>query len=701
MSRKEKEMQRPFSCVRYDFDDVGVHINVNFHSADRGFRLGPLLTIEKLDPSHKHYKSANAFADVHGPVFHFQVQGGELESEVDVSFELPIPDSMCARSLVLLRLPTNGEVWEVASPESFRRFFADGKIFLNVTTRSFSCFTWGCCTVRAAFHWFRMDSKRTLKIILYPSQIKFPFPRDDSRLDGGSMLLEGFGMVKPASNFMKDIFLKSNQEFKIGFSFQPKKIRFDFSDVERDDGVDTFEHGANFTFTPALSEQDFETQTDMHVWISKKDGRGEWGKNTHLGQLPLLKVDQVREFPCGTKFSYFPVDAGGQRNCCFFPNEGKCDTKVQQIDPQEENALRPPLTISRKYQATTYCLFCGKSLCSLHVTTSKFQTMDIGELCLEHLNEYKSYQQSDVRKSNLDSVLPGPAGGASSKGKVGRSAQAQAEPLVQIQGLKFAFALGNGHYTHFGKLPVCRRDASKVQEVLETLNFEVQKEEDVNKEDFERAFDKWLERIAVQTQKAPCIACFSASCHGVEVDNKNYLVPIDAQMVDVSCCEHDNDKKCRDCSKGEVEKKYISLQDLLDKLTSRLPAGSLVIFLLDCCRDDPFKSINVNAHLNSKFAKLSLPQNSASGATAVFVGYATEPGKTALPNADGSAGLSPFSYAITHCLQKEYIACEDIEIWFKSVRSLVQRMTKGGMNPDSDSNLNIRFHFLNAPRDEA
>ncbi len=136
------------------------------------------------------------------------------------------------------------------------------------------------------------------------------------------------------------------------------------------------------------------------------------------------------------------------------------------------------------------------------------------------------------------------------------------------------------------------------------------------------------------------------------------------------------------------------MQALLDLLTLELPAGSLILFFLDCCRDEPTdeptKSLNLNAPLDSKFVKLKLADGRR---TTTFVGYATEPGKTAATRAFGSAGLSPFTHAILECFKHPKIACEDIDVWFRNVRALVMNMTQGGMIPDSQHNLTKGFVF--------
>ena len=221
--------------------------------------------------------------------------------------------------------------------------------------------------------------------------------------------------------------------------------------------------------------------------------------------------------------------------------------------------------------------------------------------------------------------------------------------------------------------------------------------EDAEKSQFEQAFDTWLDEISSETQQLPCTALFHASCHGLEVDDENFLVPVEASTIDMRKCAHSEGKKCKACSKTEVQTQCTSLQGLFDKMTSRLPGGSLIILFLDCCRNDPTKSVNLNAHLDSKFAKLKLAE--ALGTTA-FIGYATEPGKTASTWAPGTGHHSPFTYAIldclVRCLKQPAIASADIESFYRSVKVLVIDVTKGGMNPERDSQLTRGFRFLQA-----
>jgi len=94
---------------------------------------------------------------------------------------------------------------------------------------------------------------------------------------------------------------------------------------------------------------------------------------------------------------------------------------------------------------------------------------------------------------------------------------------------------------------------------LESLHFKVQKLEDTTKPIFERGMDEWVKMIKDESGQLRCIALFHASCHGVEVDNENYLAPIEAEKNGL---------------RSTVKERCISLQSLLDRLITELQEGS-------------------------------------------------------------------------------------------------------------------------------
>ena len=231
-----------------------------------------------------------------------------------------------------------------------------------------------------------------------------------------------------------------------------------------------------------------------------------------------------------------------------------------------------------------------------------------------------------------------------------------------------------------------------MQTELKKLNFNVTSITDASKDSFEKEFEKWVNNLSEMNTK--CVALFHASGHGLEIDDENYLVPVDAKKIVASNCEHNQQTKCGVCTKSEVKATCISLQTLLNALLDKLPPGSLIIFLLDCCRDDPGKGLDLNPHVKNSFAKMQLKDGGNSHErTETFIGYATAPGKEALSTAKGCGGRSPFTDGLIKCLANPVIVNKSLVDLFTCVRSFVQKVTTGYMEPKEDLNMTRCFRF--------
>jgi hypothetical protein len=110
----------------------------------------------------------------------------------------------------------------------------------------------------------------------------------------------------------------------------------------------------------------------------------------------------------------------------------------------------------------------------------------------------------------------------------------------------------------------------------------------------------------------------------------------------------------------------------------------LVILLLDSCRAG-MKTPN----LKSSFAKLEVTSN----LTRTFVGHATAPSTLAQADHHRCPNLSPFTYALVDCLKNSEIAFQDIGVFFRAVRGLVEDLTGGKQIPFHESNLRESFRF--------
>ena len=236
---------------------------------------------------------------------------------------------------------------------------------------------------------------------------------------------------------------------------------------------------------------------------------------------------------------------------------------------------------------------------------------------------------------------------------------------VDAEIARFALTVGINKYTHLGTLPLCREDAMAMAKELGKHNFRVHTLVDCGKADMDREIDKWLEELPASS---PSVAVMHFSGHGYEIDVENFLVPIDADCM----------------TQDDVKKKCISFQRMLSNIGSKFGGSILVILLLDCCRAGM-----KNPNLKSSFAKLEV----TSHLTRTFVGHATAPGTLAQADHHRCPNLSPFTYALVDCLKNSEIASQDIGVFFRAVRGLVEDLTGGKQRPFEESNIIESFRF--------
>ncbi|QIG52366.1 hypothetical protein G5V57_06745 [Nordella sp. HKS 07] len=212
-------------------------------------------------------------------------------------------------------------------------------------------------------------------------------------------------------------------------------------------------------------------------------------------------------------------------------------------------------------------------------------------------------------------------------------------------------------------MPNPKNDARAIAEKLKSLGFEVIEGEDLTKV----AMDGMVRRFAQQVSDAEVGLLFYAG-HGMQVQGKNYLIPIDAQLANETA----------------VDFETVSADQVLNYMEA---PGRVSIALLDSCRDNP---------LARRFARcLGASRSGAVGQGmaipalqgGVLIGFATAPGEVA---ADGEGDHSPFTRALINNLDAKGI---EVEQMFKRVRREVQNLTDNQQQPWNNSSLKDDFFF--------
>ncbi len=218
--------------------------------------------------------------------------------------------------------------------------------------------------------------------------------------------------------------------------------------------------------------------------------------------------------------------------------------------------------------------------------------------------------------------------------------------------VRVALVIGNAAYPGTMALKNPANDAVAMSAALKALGFTVIEAKDASRAQMEDAIQKMFGSLKGRQG----IGMLYYAGHGLQVDWKNYMVPIDAKMQTAK----------------DVPAQTVDVGDVVDALKA---AGSRMnIIVLDACRDNPFAE---------KGAKGLAPVDAPPG---TFMAYATAPGNVA---EDGSGENGLYTKHLLAELQKPV----SIENVFKRVRFAVRKDSAGRQIPWESTSLEDDFSF--------
>lgn len=226
---------------------------------------------------------------------------------------------------------------------------------------------------------------------------------------------------------------------------------------------------------------------------------------------------------------------------------------------------------------------------------------------------------------------------------------------AQVAGVRVALVIGNAAYAG-ATLPNAANDAKAMSGLLRGMGFDVIELRDADKRRMEEAIGQ--ARALLQGQRGVGLLYYAG--HGLQVDWRNYMVPVDADFS----------------SATEVQLRAVDIQAVIEAFRG---AGSRTnIIVLDACRDNPFGV--------SPGGKGLAPLDAPSG---TFLAYATAPGNVA---EDGSAadGNGLYTRFLIKELQKPDAKIEEV---FKRVRLQVRQASQGRQIPWESTSLEEDFVF--------
>jgi uncharacterized caspase-like protein len=130
-----------------------------------------------------------------------------------------------------------------------------------------------------------------------------------------------------------------------------------------------------------------------------------------------------------------------------------------------------------------------------------------------------------------------------------------------------ALVIGNSDYKTISKLSNPENDANAISELLTKFNFSVIKSIDRNKTQFLADISNFQ-----KTAKDSDITIFFYAGHGVQIEGRNYLMPLDVSGN----------------SESSIKEGGISLQEIIEKFP-----GNTKLFFIDADSDNPFASKSV------------------------------------------------------------------------------------------------------------
>lgn len=229
---------------------------------------------------------------------------------------------------------------------------------------------------------------------------------------------------------------------------------------------------------------------------------------------------------------------------------------------------------------------------------------------------------------------------------------------ITVEGMRsekrIALVIGNARYAASPlRNPV--NDAREMAQVLRIHGFAVTIRENAGQKEMQKAIIDFGARL-----KEGGVGLFYYSGHGVQMDGRNYMVPVNATIT----------------SEPEVEVESVDVAYVLARMGGA--QNRLNIVILDACRDNPFAR-------SFKSATRGLATIDAPAGT--IIAYATAPGKVAR-DGEGPNGL--YTAELLRTIRLPGLKIEDV---FKRVRQAVQTKTKGSQVPWESSSLTGDFMF--------
>ena len=234
-------------------------------------------------------------------------------------------------------------------------------------------------------------------------------------------------------------------------------------------------------------------------------------------------------------------------------------------------------------------------------------------------------------------------------------------------GQRVALVIGNASYQHAPVLANPLNDAAGIGATLGRLGFTVTLMENAGRAELWNG----LQQFALAASASEMAVVFYAG-HGIEVDKRNFLVPVDARLL----------------SDVDIEFETVPLE-LVSRAVER--ARSFRLIILDACCDNPF-TVAMQRTGTTRSIGRGLARVEPAGGT--LVAYAAKEGTVA---ADGKGRNRPYTSALLAHLEEPGL---EVNLLFRQVRDAVVAATGGRQVPFTYGSLSSQAIYLAALPEE-
>ena len=239
--------------------------------------------------------------------------------------------------------------------------------------------------------------------------------------------------------------------------------------------------------------------------------------------------------------------------------------------------------------------------------------------------------------------------------RVSAVAKVEGAPAVTFS-RRVALVIGNSEYLVSNKLPNSVNDASDIAAALRKLGFDVVEGKNLDR----RGVDDAIRQFGRKLDRAD-LALFFYAGHGLQVNGRNYLVPIDAKLE----------------QPGDLALDTVDMNTVLAQMEAEKRVN---LIFLDACRDNPL-SRSLARSLGTRSAAVGTGLAAVQSAIGTLIAYATQPDTVAF---DGEGRNSPFTAALLRHILSPGL---DIGVIMRRVRAEVIAVTREKQVPWDHSSL--------------